>query len=81
MRRFVPNLHRGIALLCVVVAPLSGSALFVGGRRVEGVWLDAAFLGAILVATVVVSRMLATGAIGSVERHLQRERNRYRNDR
>ena len=72
--------QRGLALSCVVITAVSGSFLFFGQRTVEGVWLDATFLVAILVATVVFSRMLATGAIGSMERHLQRERQRSGGD-
>ena len=69
MGRSVRHLHRGIALLCVVVAPLSGSALFLNGRQVEGVWLDVTFVLATLVAVVTLCRVLAASAVRMIERH------------
>jgi hypothetical protein len=74
MACFVSIMRDWIAgVCCAAAAVLSGYMLFfVEGRAGAGIWLHVVFLMAILLGTVMLVRLLARGAIASMDRGVGR---------
>ncbi len=68
----------GMGAGCVLAALLSGYVLFGRPQPNEMIWVDAVFLLAIFLGTVWLARVLARGAIGSMDRWVSGERERGR---
>ncbi|MCC5822550.1 MAG: hypothetical protein LAT64_03115 [Phycisphaerales bacterium] len=79
-RRVSSGIPHGLMACCVVIAAVTGYALFLTDRTYGGFWLNALFLLAIFGVTVAISRLLASGAIGSIERDLQRQHDAARGE-
>lgn len=66
---------RALVLVCLVVAALSGVALFTPFSRMQGGWLDALFLVAVLVLLVVALRAVSLMAERSMSDAVDPDRN------